>query len=45
MTSADNASAPAGNLVLMVVVWLWVLVPFLYGLISLLGKIPALFTA
>lgn len=33
----------AGRTVLVVVAWLWVLVPFLYGVYSLVLKIPALF--
>ena len=33
----------AGRTVLTVVAWLWVAIPFLYGVVSLLGKIGALF--
>ena len=29
---------------LLVVVWLWVLVPFGYGLVALVARIPALFS-
>ena len=29
--------------VVAVLAWLWVLVPFAYGLVQLLGRIPALF--
>lgn len=32
-----------GTLVIAVVAWLWVLVPFAYGLYQLIVKIPALF--
>jgi hypothetical protein len=32
-----------GRTVLIVVAWLWVAIPFLYGVYSLLVKIPALF--
>ena len=40
-----TASGPsnAGRTVLMVVAWLWVLIPFLYGVYALVLKIPALF--
>jgi hypothetical protein len=30
-------------MVIAVLAWLWVLVPFSYGLYQLLGRIPALF--
>ena len=30
--------------VLLVLVWLWVLVPFGYGLVALVARIPALFS-
>ena len=33
----------ASESVLMVLAWLWVLVPFCYGLFQLVIKIPALF--
>lgn len=33
----------AGRTVLIVVAWLWVLIPFVYGVIALLGKVGALF--
>ncbi len=29
---------------LLVLVWLWVLVPFTYGLVNLVARIPALFS-
>lgn len=32
-----------GRTVLTAVAWLWVLIPFLYGVIALLGKVGALF--
>ena len=31
--------------VLLVLVWLWVAVPFTYGLVQLIGRIPALFSS
>ena len=43
---ADTVSGenrPAGRTVLMVVAWLWVLVPFVYGVWQLLVKIVPLF--
>jgi hypothetical protein len=46
--SSSTSSSPAssgggGRTALTVVAWLWVLIPFLYGVYSLLLKIPALF--
>jgi hypothetical protein len=43
--STETESAPARpiNPVLAVLAWLWVLVPFGYGLYQLVIKIPALF--
>lgn len=41
--SPPNRTGPAGNPVLVVSAWLWVLVPFGYGLYQLLAKVPALF--
>jgi hypothetical protein len=44
--SANTENAEQGTTsrpVLMVLVWLWVLIPFCYGLYQLLIKIPALF--
>jgi hypothetical protein len=45
--SAQSESAPGSgapiNPVLAALAWLWVLVPFVYGLYQLLIKIPALF--
>ncbi|WP_433556293.1 MFS transporter small subunit [Pseudonocardia xinjiangensis] len=49
MSTAENVTADAGpewgplQWVGAVVAWLWVLVPFGYGLYQLLIKIPALF--
>ncbi len=40
MTTQDR---PAINPIFAVLAWLWVLVPFGYGLYQLLVKIPALF--
>lgn len=45
MSSAETTSTPTVRRVLLVVAWLWVIVPFLYGLVALLSKIPALFGA
>ena len=43
--TAETRRAPAANRkVLAVVAWLWVGLPFAYGLIQLLAKIPALFS-
>lgn len=33
----------AGRQVVLVIAWLWVLIPFVYGVVALLGKIGALF--
>ncbi|MCW0214686.1 MAG: hypothetical protein OJJ54_15105 [Pseudonocardia sp.] len=43
--SSNPASDTTGRppVALVVIAWLWVLVPFLYGLYSLVVKIPALF--
>lgn len=35
---------PQGRRVLLTVAWLWVGLPFAYGLIQLIAKIPALFS-
>jgi hypothetical protein len=40
---AEGAPARAVNPALFVLVWLWVLIPFGYGLYQLIIKIPALF--
>jgi hypothetical protein len=44
-TQAESASGEGApiNPVLAALAWLWVLVPFCYGLYQLLIKIPALF--
>jgi hypothetical protein len=39
----ESSTTSAGHTVLAVVAWLWVLIPFLYGVYSLVVKIPALF--
>jgi hypothetical protein len=39
----ESGTTSAGRTVLAVVAWLWVLIPFLYGVYSLVVKIPALF--
>jgi hypothetical protein len=41
--NTTTAASGAGRTVLAVVAWLWVLIPFLYGVYSLVLKIPALF--
>lgn len=46
MSAQVNGRANAGttvNPVLIGLLWLWVLIPFGYGLYQLLAKIPALF--
>jgi hypothetical protein len=44
MSSAqETTGGGAGRTVLTVVVWLWVLIPFGYGLVMLFNRIPALF--
>jgi hypothetical protein len=49
MTTSDSThestqDKPATNtLVIGIIAWLWVLIPFAYGLYQLLIKIPALF--
>ncbi|MDT7554132.1 MAG: hypothetical protein QOI16_2668 [Pseudonocardiales bacterium] len=40
MTTQDR---PASTMVIGVIAWLWVLIPFAYGLYQLVIKIPALF--
>ncbi len=40
----ENTSATTRNAPLAVLGWLWVGVPFAYGLVQLVLKIPALFT-
>ncbi|MGH3566148.1 MAG: MFS transporter small subunit [Pseudonocardia sp.] len=44
MNEATESADPAGNLLLAVLVWLWVVAPFGYGLYQLVVKIPALFS-
>jgi len=44
-TPTDSAvTKPAASMPLVVLAWLWVAVPFGYGLYQLLIKIPALFS-
>ena len=44
MTTPESMhDKPAGTLVIGIVAWLWVLIPFAYGLYQLIIKIPALF--
>ena len=44
-STGDRAQAPSAGTqrVIGVVAWLWVGLPFLYGLVQLVAKIPALF--
>ena len=42
-TRAEAGTDRPINPVLAVLAWLWVLVPFGYGLVQLVGRIPALF--
>lgn len=42
-TSTDSAVSTAMNVPLMIFMWLWVVVPFGYGIYQLVIKIPALF--
>ena len=43
--SAETAPARSSRrTALAVVAWLWVGLPFLYGLVALIAKIPALFS-
>lgn len=48
--TATSSTTPGGGTtgggartLLIVVAWLWVLIPFLYGVYSLVIKVPALF--
>jgi hypothetical protein len=43
-TSTESATKQAVSTPLVVLAWLWVAVPFGYGLYQLLVKIPALFS-
>ena len=43
MTTQDRQDRPASTMAIGVVAWLWVLIPFVYGLYELVIKIPALF--
>lgn len=43
MTTQDRQDRPASTLIIGIVAWLWVLIPFAYGLYQLVIKIPALF--
>ena len=38
-----SGGSSGGRTVLTVVAWAWVLIPFLYGVYSLVLKVPALF--
>jgi len=43
-TPESTQDKPTANMLLIgIVAWLWVLIPFAYGLYQLLIKIPALF--
>jgi hypothetical protein len=43
MSTRDEVESRPISPVLAVLAWLWVLVPFGYGLVQLVGRIPALF--
>jgi hypothetical protein len=43
MNSTDPATEGKVNPVVFVVAWGWLVVPFTYGLVNLILKIPALF--
>jgi hypothetical protein len=43
MSTQETAPAPGGRIAITAVAWLWVLIPFAYGLYQLVIKIPALF--
>jgi hypothetical protein len=44
MSTPETAEhRPAGMVVLAVLAWLWVLIPFSYGVWQLISRIPALF--
>jgi hypothetical protein len=43
MSSATPDTTGKPPVVLVVIAWLWVVLPFLYGLYQLVVKIPALF--
>ena len=44
MSTPETAEhRPASMVVLAVLAWLWVLIPFSYGVWQLIGRIPALF--
>ena len=42
-TPESSQDKSASTLVIGIVAWLWVLIPFAYGLYQLVVKIPALF--
>jgi hypothetical protein len=42
-THSETTGAPAGPPAIAWLAWVWVVVPFLYGLYQLVIKIPALF--
>ncbi|MGQ0573470.1 MAG: MFS transporter small subunit [Pseudonocardia sp.] len=44
-TNESAAVTPTVNIPLAVFMWLWVAIPFSYGLYQLVIKIPALFSA
>jgi hypothetical protein len=43
MTDRSETAPSGGHTVLAAVAWLWVLIPFLFGVYSLVLKVPALF--
>jgi len=44
MSTVENARWSPGQWVGAVVLWLWAVVPFGYGLVQLVTRIPALFS-
>jgi len=43
-SSTDSGTTPTLNIPLAIFMWLWVAIPFAYGLYQLLIKIPSLFS-
>ena len=43
MSTRENAERRAVSPLVAVLAWLWVLIPFGYGLVQLVSRIPALF--
>jgi hypothetical protein len=45
MSDTTSTEVAPGRLVLIVIAWLWVLIPFLYGVWQLLIKVVPLFSS